>query len=65
MRWAAWCVVHVYSAGSLVALSRSDEDVMTMVSMILDILVFDYSFENAHVQNCSLTYLELRICSSL
>ena len=28
--WAARCVVHWYSADSLVALSRSDEDVMTM-----------------------------------
>ena len=38
MRWAARCVVHLYSADSPVALSRSDENVM------ITFLFLDYGF---------------------
>ena len=55
MRWAARCVVHLYSVDSLVALSRSDEGVMTMIVWLI-FWIWDYSCEPAHFNTAFFIY---------
>ena len=52
MRWAARCVVHLYSADSPVALSRSDDNAMLMFVYIM-CSAFGISFLFVDTCKCS------------